>query len=150
VLGLTRSHFGAEDLELESRFIPELPGIMRWALDGLDRLLARGAFIQPASGRELVEQMSELGSPVKSFLNERCETGKRCEVERAELFKAWCGWCADNENKSGTAAQFGRDLRAALPDLQDGYRGRRERVYKGVRLLAVKPKPKVRLSRAKR
>jgi len=135
VLRLTRSHLGAEDTELETRFVPELPGIMRWALDGLDRLRARGAFIQPASGRELVEQMRELGSPVKSFLQERCAIGAGFEVGRAELFDAWRAWCEDTGNKPGNLAQFGRNLRAALPDLRDGYRGRRERVYRGVRLL---------------
>jgi len=135
VLKLTRSHLGEEDLELESRFVPELPGILNWALDGLDRLLKRGRFIQPESGRELLEQVTELGSPIRTFLRERCEIGPGHEVGRGELYNAWVAWCETNGHRQGSTALFGRDLRAALPNLADGWRGQRERVYKGLRLL---------------
>ena len=37
VLMLTRSFFGEEDTGLFERLIPELPGILNWALEGRDR-----------------------------------------------------------------------------------------------------------------
>lgn len=133
VLKLTKSHLGEEDLELEPRFVPELPGILLWALDGLDRLLQRGHFIQPDSGHELIEQMSELSSPIRVFLDERCEIGEGLEVERSVLFAAWKGWCETTGHQTGNASTFGRDLHAALPGLTSGWQGS-ARVYRRLRL----------------
>ncbi|MCH7666118.1 MAG: NTP-binding protein [Acidobacteria bacterium] len=135
VLRLTESHLDKEDLELEPRLVPELPGILNWGLDGLDRLLKRGHFVQPESARELVEQLTELGSPIGAFLEEQCEICEDFEVERSSLFDRWDEWCESTGHKKGNAALFGRDLRAALPNLKNGYRGHRKRVYKGLRLL---------------
>ena len=133
VLRLTHSHLGEEDLALEARFVRELPAILGWGLDGRDRFLERGHFVQPASGLELIEQMSELGSPVSTFIEEQCEESADFEVERQELFNAWWGWCDSTGHRPGSASTFGRDLRAARPKLGDGWR-RGQRVYRGLRL----------------
>ena len=45
VLTVRESFYGREDPDLLDRFVPELPAILNWALEGWDRLYQRGRFI---------------------------------------------------------------------------------------------------------
>ncbi|ABE43265.1 phage/plasmid primase, P4 family [Polaromonas sp. JS666] len=138
VLRLTRSWLGSEDLGLADRLLRELPAILNWSLNGLERLCQRGQFRQPAAASELVRELEDLGSPVGAFLRESCVVTPGAEVERGRLFQAWRLWCqAHGWEHHGTEATFGRDLRAALPDLQTHHprvEGRQRRFYRGVGL----------------
>src|SRR5262249_10916245 len=55
----------------------------------------RGHFVQPASGRKLIEQLEDLSSPVGAFIRERCEVGPGYEVPTGDLYTAWRKWCED-------------------------------------------------------
>jgi putative DNA primase/helicase len=138
VLRLLKSFYGAEDTALTGRLLQELPGILLWAIEGLRRLLQRGRFHQPESALPLVQDLEDLSSPVSVFVRERCELGAAFKAPVRDLYAAWQNWCEANGKKDvGTAQTFGRDLRAALPDLDDS-RPRtgdeRVRVYVGIRL----------------
>jgi len=139
VLTLNESFYGREDHSLLERFIPELPGILVWALDGLDRLTARGRFIQPESASEMIQQLEDLGSPIGAFLRERCEVGRGFEVTADRAFEAWKSWCESNgRERAGSVQAFGRNLRAAVPWLkmtQPRICGHQIRSYEGLRLL---------------
>lgn len=131
VLTMTRSLLHRENTQLTAELLTELPGILSWSLDGLDRLAKNGMLTEPASSGEAVAALQDLVSPVSAFVRDRCErTG---EVTVADLFEAWQGWCADNGHKPGSAQTFGRDLRAVIPALRvvrprdDGDRERRYR-----------------------
>ena len=118
LLRFTRSWYGAEDQHLFDRLRRELPGILLWALAGWRRLRDRGRFVQPISGAELVEDMEALSSPVGAFVRERCIVGPDSRVEVSELYREWCSWCETHGRKApGTDETFGRDLRAAVPEL---------------------------------
>ena len=138
VLTLSQSFYGREDHDLIEKFIPELPGILLWALEGWDRLQRRGRFIQPQSAGELIQQFEDLGSPIGAFLRERCEVGRGLEVPQSRLFEAWKSWCEDNgRERPGSVQMFGRNLRAAVPWLgesQPRVAGTRLRYYQGIRL----------------
>ena len=114
---MTRSFYGREDLGLTDRLLKELPGVLNWAIDGLARLNARGYFVQPASGREAIEDLEDLASPVGSFVRERCMVGKEHTVERGKLFADWVSWCIEQGRHSGNQQMFGKDLAAAVPEL---------------------------------
>ena len=126
------------------RVLTELPGVLNWALDGRDRLAARGYFIQPVSSSEVTQELEDLSSPIKAFLRERCVVGAAESVEvdalyarRGQVGAAICG-----RERPGTKQVFGRDLRAALPGLlvrqpRDG--NDRKRIYQGV---GLKPEPR--------
>jgi putative DNA primase/helicase len=119
VLALHESFYGREDHELLDRFIPELPGILNWALEGRDRLYARGHFVQPQSSAELIQQFEDLGSPIGAFLRERCEVGSGLEVMQQKLFEEWKNYCQEiGREHPGTIQTLGRNLRAALPWLK--------------------------------
>lgn len=142
VLELQRSFLDNEDHRLTERLMTELPGILNLALDGLEDLRARGKFIQPASARDAITELSEMGSPVKAFVEERCIRGAGQEVTRADLYNAFCDWIVPRGwNHPPTQQTFVRDLRAAVPGLtssrpRTGDGDKRERRYVGIGLRA--------------
>jgi putative DNA primase/helicase len=138
VLTLHESFYGREDHRLFERFLPELPGILNWALEGWDRLYARGRFVQPPSAATLVQEFEDLGSPMCAFVRERCEVGHGYDVPKDRLFQEWKTWCTGNGREHpGTVQTFGRNLRAVLPGLgerQPRVLGARVRYYEGIRV----------------
>lgn len=140
VLTLTRSFYGKEDPQLTADLLTELPGIFAWALDGWDRLIERGRFINPKSSEDAVNELEDLGSPISAFLRDRCEVAPSRCIGRKALYEAWTAWCREEgRDHAGTSATFGRDLKAALPGLRTvQHRGEsRERFYEGVGLKDV-------------
>ena len=118
VLTLGRSFYGCEDLSLADQLVPELPGILNWALEGHERLYARGRFLQPEAATGLIRQFEDLASPINAFLRDCCEIGPQFEIRQQVLFDAWKRWCAETgRDRPGTIQTFGRDLHAALPTL---------------------------------
>jgi putative DNA primase/helicase len=139
LLRLNRSWFGREDQNLFDRLRCELPGILLWAIEGWRRLQARGRFIQPASGVELVEDMENLSSPVGAFIRECCEVGFGFRSSVDVLYREWRIWCESHGRKEpGTEETFGRDLRAVVPELKRSRprneEGKRYYAYSGIRL----------------
>jgi putative DNA primase/helicase len=116
VLQLTISYLGREDRQLGAKLRPELPGILNWALSGLDRLTQRGYFQQPESAAQTVENLADLANPLRAFLRERCRIRADESVNCSTLYQAWCDWCRVTGNKQpGTTQDLGRNLRAAQP-----------------------------------
>lgn len=136
-LTMSKSWYGQEDHYLLDRILPELPGILNWALVGLDRLRERGRFVIPASSAQAVQELEDLGSPVGAFLRECCVIEPGAEVDIGTLYLSWKRWCEDRGQEHTTTQQvFGRDLRAAVAGLETGDRkrdGNRFRVYVGIR-----------------
>jgi len=135
ILKFTRTFYGKEDPGLTNKLLEELPGILLWAVEGWRRLNARGYFQQPASGGELIEQLLDLSSPVGQFIREECEVGPGREVVTGDLFNAWKRWCTENgRDHPGVATSFGRDLKAAAPEVQTSKPTTRPGYPKPVRL----------------
>ncbi|MGI8578632.1 MAG: DNA primase family protein [Nocardioidaceae bacterium] len=137
VLMLHKSFLGREDSRLTERLLDELPGILRWSLDGLDRLITNSALTEPASSADAIVALQDLVSPVSAFVRDYCTTGLGHEVAVSELYAAWKQWAEDNGHKPGSVQTFGRDLRAVIPQLHQ-HRPRegdsRERHYLGLSL----------------
>lgn len=143
LLTLTRSFLGKEDHGLTDRLLTELPGILNWALEGLQRLRQRGHFIQPKSSAGAITELEDLASPVGAFIRDCCLVGPGQSVPIDDMFDAWKLWCERQGRKPGTKQTFGRDLRAAIPNLkitQPREEGVRQRVYEGVAIVALIPK----------
>ena len=118
----------------------ELPGILNWALDGLDRLRETNRFTRPASTDEAIIALQDLVSPVAAFVRDRCSRDIGAEVPCDDLYRAWKGWADDNGHKPGTTQTFGRNLRAVIPGLRVarprlGTEGDQVRCYRGVSLV---------------
>jgi putative DNA primase/helicase len=143
VLTLGTSWLGRENPALTRELLVELPGILRWALDGLALLTAADRFVEPKSSADAVLALADIASPVSAFVRDRCLVGGEHDVAVADLFAAWRSWCEDNgRDKPGTVQILGRDLRAVVPALRtirprDGQD--RERRYAGIALRSAVP-----------
>lgn len=134
---MTHSFYGREDQALTGRLVRELPGILNWALAGLDRLQTRGYLIQPASAKAEIDELETLASPVGAFVKECCEVGPGMTVGVDDLFGSWEWWCMAEKRRAGAKPLFGRDLRSVVPGLeisQSRDEGGRHRVYCGIAL----------------
>jgi putative DNA primase/helicase len=142
VLVMSESFLGRENSGLTAELMTELPGILSWSLDGLDRLAKAGSMTSPASSTDAIVALHDLVSPVSAFVRDHCTIGGEVAVD--ELFTAWKDWADLNNHRAGTSATFGRNLRAVVPMLRmvqpwvedknasDGKR--RERHYVGLSL----------------
>jgi P4 family phage/plasmid primase-like protien len=118
ILQLKNSFYGKEDLGLTARLLEEMPGILNWALDGLDRLRRRGRFVVPDSSRQSVDELERLSSPMSAFVTDRCWVGPEQRVDVGKLYEAYGVWCLEEGWSSPPTRQlFGRDLRTAVPGL---------------------------------
>ena len=140
-----RSFQGKEDPSLKGDVLRELPGIFRWALDGLHRLTARGYFVQPASGDGARQSMARSASPIGAFAEDAIEFDEGGMSSVDDLYLAYRAWCAESGDEPGPKGAFLDDLvsfcmahghpevRVARP----GGRGeQRDRVVTGVQLRA--------------
>jgi putative DNA primase/helicase len=141
---MTESFYGREDLELLPTLMRELPGIFNWALGGLDRLAKRGRLIEPESSTEAKDLLRDTSSPIKRFMDERCELDPDASVLKETLYQAWQAWClANRRDHVGIPETFARALFAAAPKVKGGKatrdaEGGRPPLYRGIRL---KPMP---------
>lgn len=142
VLKLVNSWYGKEDMTLKDKLKAEIPGILLWALEGWKRLMEGGHFVQPDSGKPMVEQLEELTSNIGQYVKECCDVGPY-QATPEELYDKWRTWCSiQGIDRPGTKQTFCRDLVAALPEIKlrnlriDDEK--RQRVYEGIR---PRPKP---------
>ena len=112
-LHMTESFEGREDRALETRLAAELPGILNWAIEGWKNLQARGQFVQPESGRVMVEELKELSSRVSTFLADACEVDPGYQEAIPHVYIAWCHWC-DEQGESNPGST--RSARQGTPD----------------------------------
>jgi putative DNA primase/helicase len=135
VLMLQNSWLGQEDEGLMDRLAGELPQILEWSLQGLDRLRERGRFTEPESSADARAQLAELTSPEMVFITDACERGPLEEVTIKAAFAAWTFWCKENGHSASTVQKFGQRLRAALPSLEiKHYEKGKVRSYTGIGL----------------
>jgi putative DNA primase/helicase len=142
LLPLSRSWLGKENHGLESELCAELPGILNWALAGLERLTFTNSnrFTRLPSAEEAIVAMRDLSSPVGAFVRERCEISAEKQIETNVLYEAYRVWCATNEYPKAPKHVFGRDLRAAVSSIrltQPGAPHQRGRFYLGIALRPV-------------
>ncbi len=133
---LTLSHYGSEDPELLSKLLAEMPGILNWAIEGWHRLHARRRFVEPESGREMSTQMNQMASPVAAFIQDRCEVNESLKTPCRDLYSEWCDWCDSVGLTHGSAADFGKQVAAAMPTLKRTRSTGNVWIYKGVEVAA--------------
>ena len=120
VLRFTRSWYGKEDKGLTDSLMKELPGILWWAIDGWRKLQERGALLATPIGNRQFPRYGRPGEPNRHVPARRVPNRARLLIARADLYAAYQEWCERHGRKKvEDEAGFGRNLRAALPELQD-------------------------------
>ena len=117
VLKMTRSFFNKEDTDLSHKLEQELSGVFNWAMDGLKRRVARGGhFLQPASGKEYLDLMSEIGNPIGSFIDDILVIGNGGTVPKDDVFACYKRWAIHRSIPPGTELAFKRRFLAAIQE----------------------------------
>jgi putative DNA primase/helicase len=112
-----RSFLGHEDLTLEKRLMTELPGILNWALGGLDRVSELGSFTQSVNSLELAAEVDRDSSPVKAWADDRCMVDPDAQVSLEALLSNYRDWlAAENMPLSPSLNRLSRDIRSAFGD----------------------------------
>lgn len=145
-----QSFRGREDMRLGERLVGELPGILNWALAGLDRLTERGYFQPPASSEQLDMEVRRQASPYQAFIEDCCEIKQGVETDVPTLLSAYNRWALSEgrTRDQQTASGLSRGLRSADSRIStDGKRRRTEsgvqaRWLSGVRLASLPEAPK--------
>lgn len=130
---LKTSFLGKEDPALFEKLKAEMPGILNWAIEGYQRLRDRGHFVQPESAEEALEEMMRIGSPVRAFVKECCETGVGHWELGDILWDKWKEWCERNGNQAGSRNWFFRNLNTVVPGMKRKDEGHHEYSYLGIR-----------------
>ena len=81
--------------------------------------------------------MSDLSSPYKAFVRERCFLDENEWTSIDDLFGVWETWCENQRIRGvGTKDTFSKNLKAAIPELRSerASTGVRLRGYKGIKL----------------
>jgi putative DNA primase/helicase len=136
---------GREDRDLTKRLIDEeLPGIMNWALDGLDRLRQRGDFAEPEESRDAKRRVKFLSNPLHGFVEEHCEMcGPDEGADKNPVYAMFERYCTEINAKVMTKGDFTEELQKVFPNVRAGKRRRtpterdqreREHTYFGIRL----------------
>lgn len=84
--------------------------IVNWALTGLDRLLARGHFVVPASVDEATENYRLLNDVTQTFVSECCILGAELKISSGDFYLKYRSWCRENGQKASSSSDFKADL----------------------------------------
>lgn len=113
-----------QDINLVAELRGEMEGILNWALQGYDRLMKRGRFVQPASGQGVLDDLLRQGSPVRMFTEERCnidtDPKSKVQTEKSKLFSDFQQWERDWGIRDNTSRdQFFKELKEINPRITD-------------------------------
>ncbi len=86
----------------------ELPGILNWAIEGLQRLKNRGMFEQHEFMRDAVRELEDENNPVNDFFRENIEkdVSGNSYIEKQELFTKYKHWCIENKQYNLSSIRF--------------------------------------------
>jgi putative DNA primase/helicase len=134
------SFVGKEDHGLTARLLAELPGILNWALEGLDRLTARGRFIVPQASQDVDRDVREIAQPVVAFVEEMCTLETGAEILLDDLYAAWRVWNLGRglgEQYIGQKSTFAQKMTSAFGGKVRSSRkmvdGKKVGIYTGIR-----------------
>jgi P4 family phage/plasmid primase-like protien len=123
---------GREDRSLNERVAQELPGILNWCLEGLNRVLeARRLTVSEAMQKDKQAFLKEL-SPLEFYLEENCALGEGLKVERDELFRDYTEWMKESNLKPLGKIHFYEELRRSRPEIKDYTYGKNQ--FNGIAL----------------
>ncbi len=95
-----------KDPDLAEKLKAELPGILNWALEGLQRWRREG-LKEPdavkAATRAYRSEMDVIGN----FLEDCCDTDAEAEVNKAALYKAYAEWAHEAGERTVSKNDFG-------------------------------------------
>ncbi|MBF0583972.1 MAG: hypothetical protein HQL80_07025 [Magnetococcales bacterium] len=97
------------DPKLKGSLIDELPGILKWMVDGCLLWQQEGLGIPAAIADATEEYRSEMDL-IAPFISDRCAVGKELYVKSGDLFRAYQAWCRETGAREVSQTRFGTYL----------------------------------------
>lgn len=129
----------APDPDLTLKLCGELSGILNWAIEGYDRLMKRGAFVESPESAAAKRQLLTLSDPIMSFAGERCEFAPDAWIERPLLQSVFDQFQADTAINPLAAKTFRARLLDSYPMVTDGARRRVRYAPRALRYRLLQP-----------
>jgi len=123
---------GERDPKLDAKLATELPGILNWCLDGLQRLLRQGRFTMDRTPAETQRTWEKWGNSVSRF-EQACLADGNESIPKSEIHQAYIAFCEDEGIPTETQHKMTRELK--LEGYQDGQarvNGRKTRVFMNI------------------
>jgi len=137
------SFLGREDRDLTKKdgtgkLQQELPGILNWALNGLDRLRERGRIAEPDESVQAKFRMLYASEPVRGFVEEQCTLDPNAGTDKAVLYPRYVEYCRTTGVHPIAANKFAERLHSLYPVVAPSKRsaadGSRPPIFAGIRL----------------
>jgi putative DNA primase/helicase len=122
------------DPDLPEKLKAEWPGILAWMIAGAIRWWGDGGGLRPSPAViAATEEYFDRESPIRLWLDERCELDRAAEATSRELYANFASWAAKNGERALNRKQFAQRLaEAGLVAAKMGANA--TRVFRGVRL----------------
>jgi putative DNA primase/helicase len=115
IIPFENSFASRADTELTGKLLAELPGILNWALDGLDDLNIIGKFIEPADCVKLKERLVMRSDPVHGFVAEYCTVGPCAGIDKNTLYHRFVEYCEEVHVRPKSRDDFTETLTDLYP-----------------------------------
>jgi P4 family phage/plasmid primase-like protien len=113
----------------------ELPGILLWAIRGLERLRKQGGFSYCQMAEEAKAEYKEEMNPARVFLMNNMEHGETGIVKCADVYKFYRKWIDENGYRPLSEKVFGKEVKRVFKKsrrVNRGTRGDRFHAYEGI------------------
>ena len=98
------------DKFLDQKLQDELPGILNWAIEGLQRLLGNGGFTGDRSPARTRETWSKWGDSVSRFAKHAISEGDD-DIPKSDMYAAFLEFCRQESIPSDTQHKMTRELK---------------------------------------
>ncbi len=109
------------DPNLKSKLMKELPGILNWMLEGLQRLIKQGGFTHTANQDRLIHEFRAANDPLYAFVDENEEQFKGSDegriVPRFAIFNMYSEWADKNKILPMQSNRFYSNMRSVFHSL---------------------------------
>jgi len=100
------------DKHLDDKLQSELSGVLNWAIEGLQRLLANGAFTADRSPGQTQDTWQKWADSVTRFKKAAISDGDD-DIEKSKLYAAYLQYCREEGIPSDTQHKMTRELKRA-------------------------------------
>ena len=100
------------DTELQSKLMKELPGILNWAIVGLERLRKNGKFTRSAAMEKAIADYKKESNPVAQWAGESIKKNINAEgILQSVLYQHYSAWCHQNGRYSLSSTNFTTEMK---------------------------------------
>jgi putative DNA primase/helicase len=118
----------------------ELPGILNWALEGRERLRAKGRFTEPRLSCEALAEYRSESNPARTFLTEQCRSDVNARMPVEVVYQRYKSWATSHGHVALNGASFGKEVKKAFPNMRKArisVGDSRPWVYEGIALMSA-------------